>query len=57
MFMHEFVHNAPIHFLHMSRMLRVPEGQTFRRPDHVFWYNIIFEAAGLLFILQATFFN
>jgi len=30
-------------FLHMSFMLRMPEGQTLYRPDHVFWHNIIFE--------------
>jgi len=39
----------------MSLMLRMPEGQTIRLPDYVFCYNIIFEVASLLFILQATF--
>ena len=28
MFMHELVQNAPMHFLHMTLMLHMPEGQT-----------------------------
>jgi hypothetical protein len=41
---------------HVARVARA-EGQTLRRPDHVFWHNIIFEVASLLFILQATSFK
>jgi hypothetical protein len=44
MFMHELVYNAPMQFVHMLLMLRMAEGQTLRRPDHMFWYNIIFES-------------